>query len=218
MSGMTFVEPLALYLALYRFVNGPGANITFPGTRTNFTYTFTDSCQDLISKSEIYLSVEKPEQANGEAFNIADTDTPGPWSMKWPIVADYFGLKGAGPGENGWEDLEKWWSDHQDDYRRMCKTYRLEYRDVPPSSWIFLKAGFTLLDRDREMCLDKIRSIGFKEELPVGMGHIIALERIAEARLIPSRRALSTSLFSEPSLTKNMDAFTGVEKDGLVNA
>lgn len=201
---MTFVEPLALYLSLYRFVNGPGANIAFPGTRNNFTHTFTDASQDLISKSEIYLSVETPEKANREAFNIADTDVPGPWSVKQPILADYFGLKGTGPREKGWEDLEKWWNDHQPDYRRMYKTYRLERRDIPPSSWIFMKSGFVMLDRDREMCLDKIRDIGFREEYPVGMGYIIALERIAEAKLIPSRHALSTSLFSEPSLTKTM--------------
>lgn len=190
---MTFVEPLALYLALYRFVNGPGASVIFPGTRTNFTYTFTDSSRDLISKSEIYLSVIQPEQANGEAFNIADTDVPGSWSMKWPIIAEYFGLKGIGPGEKGWEDLEEWWKEHQDDYRRMCETYNLEHRDVPSSSWIFVKAGFTLLERNREMCLGKIRGVGFEEEIPVGEGYIVALERIAEARLIPSRRALSAS-------------------------
>ncbi|KAJ6083450.1 hypothetical protein N7467_007585 [Penicillium canescens] len=190
-SGMTFVEPLALYLALYRFVNGPDASIIFPGTKTNFTYTFTDSSQDLISKSEIYLSVIQPEQANGEAFNIADTDVPGSWSMKWPIIAEYFGLKGIGPGEKGWQDLEEWWNEHQEDYRRMCETYNLEHRDVPSSSWIFVKAGFTLLDRNREMSLGKIRGVGFEEEIPVGEGYIIALERIAEARLIPSRRALS---------------------------
>jgi hypothetical protein len=192
---MTFVEPLALYLALYRFVNGPGASVMFPGTKTNFTYTFTDSSQDLISKSEIYLSVVQPDQANGEAFNIADTDLPGSWSVKWPILAEYFGLKGTGPGETGWVDLEEWWKEHQNDYRRMCQTYCLEHRDLPPSSWVFIKVGFTLLDRNREMSLDKIRGVGFKEEIPAGEGYIVALERIAEAKLIPSQRALSTSRF-----------------------
>jgi hypothetical protein len=73
----------------------------------------------------------------------------------------------------------------------MCETYNLEHRDVPSSSWIFVKAGFTLLDRNREMSLGKIRGMDFEEEIPVGEGYIIALERIAEARLIPSRRALS---------------------------
>lgn len=214
---MTFIEPLALYLALYRFVNGPNANVTFPGTKTNFTYTFTDSSQDLISKSEIYLSVVQPDQANGEAFNIADTNVLGPWSVKWPIIAEYFGLRGTGPGERGWEDLEEWWNEHQNDYRRMCKAYQLEYRDVPPSSWIFLKAGFTLLDRNREMCLDKIRAVGFKEEIPVGQGHIIALERIAEADLIPSRHALSTS-YSQSASLKALERAPFMEKAGFVGA
>jgi hypothetical protein len=51
--------------------------------------------------------VIQPEQANGEAFNIADTDVQGSWSMKWPTIAEYFGLKGIGPGEKGWQDLEE---------------------------------------------------------------------------------------------------------------
>lgn len=112
-------------------------------------------------------------------------------------MADHSGIlrpEGDRTGREGWEDLEEWWNEHQDDYRRMCETYNLEYRDVPPSPWIFLKAGFTLLDRDREMCLGKIRGVGFEEEIPVGEGYIIALERIADARLIPSRRALSAHL------------------------
>lgn len=53
----------------------------------------------MIAKAEIYLSVVKPEEANGEAFNITDTATPGPWSMKWPILTEYFGLKGTGQGD-----------------------------------------------------------------------------------------------------------------------
>jgi len=118
-TSMTYVEPLALYLSLYRYINGPGASVTFPGTKKNFTYTYTDSSQDMIAKAEIYISVVKPEEANGEAFNITDTATPGPWSMKWPILTEYFGLKGTGPGGKGWEDIDVWWNGHQEDYRRM---------------------------------------------------------------------------------------------------
>ncbi|EHA22330.1 hypothetical protein ASPNIDRAFT_136740, partial [Aspergillus niger ATCC 1015] len=64
---------IALYLSLYRYVYGYGATVPFPGTPTNYVYTFTDSSQDIISRAEIYLSVVKPDEANGEAFNIADT-------------------------------------------------------------------------------------------------------------------------------------------------
>lgn len=208
---MTFVEPLALYLSLYRYVNGPCARVKFPGTKTNFTYTWTESSQDLISMSEIYLSVIKPHEANGEAFNIADSATPSSWSLKWPVLANYFGLNGVGPGEKGWEDIDLWWNEHQNDYRRMCKSYSLVPRELSSASWVFCKAAFTLLDRDRELSLDKIRDIGFTEELPLGQAHYIAFDRMAENRLIPSREALLTSITPKGSWSTATDFLKWVE-------
>ncbi|KAK2745757.1 hypothetical protein FQN55_006078 [Onygenales sp. PD_40] len=189
-AGMTFVEPIALYLSLYCFVNGRGASVSFPGTQRNFTYTFTDSSQDIISKAEIYLSTTTPDQAHGEAFNIADTATPGAWSIKWPILAEYFGLVGTGPGRDEWGDIDVWWNEHQGDYRRMCEEYKLRGKEILPATWMFAKIGFTWLDRDREMSLDKIRDVGFMEELPVGQGYQVACERMAEAGIIPSSKVL----------------------------
>ena len=191
---MTFVEPLSLYLSLYRYVNGPGARVTFPGTKKNWAYTFTESSQDVIAKSEIYLSVVKPEIANGEAFNIADNATPSSWSMKWPILTEYFGLKGTGPGEKGWEDLDIWWNVHQDQYKEMCTKYGLQMREIRPDTWIFLKAGFTLLGRNREMDLNKIRMAGFEEEWVVGHGFHVAFDQIAKSKIIPARAILSEDL------------------------
>lgn len=187
-SGMTAVEPLALYLSLYRFVNG-----TFPGTNANFTYTHTESSQDVISKSVIYLSVVKPEQANGEAFNIANTTTPKPWCLKLPVIARYFGLHGSGPGQKGWEEVEVWWNKNLHDYRRICKTFGLAPRELPRSSWVFYKADFTLLDRDHELSLAKMYNIGFIAELPLERGHYLTFDRMAEAKLILSLEALVTS-------------------------
>ncbi|KAI9373898.1 hypothetical protein BJX61DRAFT_551884 [Aspergillus egyptiacus] len=190
-TSMTYVEPLALYLALYRYVNGPGARVSFPGTKTNFVYTYTDSSQDIIARSEIYLSVEKPEEANGEGFNIADTATPGPWSVKWPILAGYFGLEGIGPGQDGWGEIDKWWDAHQAAYQKMCDEYGLKKRSIEPATWVFVKAGLVLLDRDREMSLDKIRKLGFTEELPVGQGHCLAFDQMAAEKVIPCRNSWS---------------------------
>jgi hypothetical protein len=126
---MAFVELIALYLALYRYVNGPSARVTFPGTQKNYLYTFTGSSQDIIARPDIYLSVEKPDQANGEVFNTADTATRGSWSVKWPLLSKYFGLEGAGPGPQGWSGVDQWWkNEHQAGYKRMCKKYGLRRR------------------------------------------------------------------------------------------
>jgi hypothetical protein len=192
-TSMTYVEPLALYLSLYRYVHGPGAVVPFPGTQKNFVYTYTDSSQDIITRAEIYLSVVKPEAANGEAFNIADTATQGPWSVKWPILAGYFDLKGTGPGawaeKGGWGEIDVWWNEHQDAYVKMCAEFGLQKRTIEAATWIFVKAGLTLLDRNREMSLDKIRKVGFTEELLVGEGHLRTFDRIAAEGIIPPRSA-----------------------------
>ncbi|KAL4792442.1 hypothetical protein BDV19DRAFT_380816 [Aspergillus venezuelensis] len=190
-TSMTYVEPIALYLSLYRYVNGPGARIPFPGTKKNFLYTYTDSSQDIITRAEIYLSVLEPEKANGEAFNIADTATPGPWSKKWLILASYFGLEGTGPNhaETGkeWGEIDKWWDEHLGEYAKMCEEYGLQERVIGEATWVFVKAGFMLLDRNREMSLDKIKSVGITEELPVGHGHYHAFDQMVLERIIPAR-------------------------------
>lgn len=97
---MTWLEPLALYLSLWRYVNGAGAEVKHIGTLVNFLLTNTESTQDIIARSEIYLSIVKPDEASGEAFNTADYSTPVSTSVRWPIMAAYFGLKGVGPDES----------------------------------------------------------------------------------------------------------------------
>ncbi|KAJ0413622.1 hypothetical protein BJY00DRAFT_296626 [Aspergillus carlsbadensis] len=185
-TSMTYVEPMALYLMLYRYVNGPGATAVFPGSYSHYIHTCTPSSQDIIARSELYLSIEKPEQAHGEAFNTADNATPAPWTLVWPKLCEYFGLKaqGSSPEDKGWKEIDKWWIAHQDDYKKMCEDYGLRPRGILPETWILISAGFTLLDRNRELSLDKIRGLGFTEEYPVGHGYFRVFERLVQERII----------------------------------
>lgn len=181
---------MALFLSLYRYVNGPRATVTFLGTEKNFRHTYTASSQDIIARSEIYLSIEKPDEAHGEAFNTADTATPGSWSVKWPKICEYFGLQGGGPGDKHWNDADKWWHDHQDDYEKMCKEHGLRKRDIPEPTWVFIKAAFTLLERNRDLSLDKIRSLGFKEEYQVGYGYFRVFDHLVSENILPPKEKL----------------------------
>ncbi|PLB36008.1 SDR family oxidoreductase [Aspergillus candidus] len=187
-TSMTFVEPLALYLSLYRYVNGPNAPVPFPGTYKNYTHTYTPSSQDIIARSEIYLSVVQPDKAHTEAFNTADSDTPAPWSTMWPLMCAYYGLKGedAVPGGTSWGGIDEWWGEHGDDYERMCAEYGLQKRGVSEGSWVFLKAAFTLLERSRHMSLEKIRGVGFEEEFPVGHGYWRVFDYLAGEKITPA--------------------------------
>lgn len=190
-TSMTYVEPIALYLMLFRYVNGPGATVVFPGPYTNYIHTYTPSSQDIIARSELFLSVEKPDQAHGEAFNTADSATPMPWTLVWPKLCEYFGLNGEGasPEDKGWKDIDKWWVAHQGEYKKMCEEYGLTPREIPEATWIFLSAGFSFLGRDRELSLDKIRSVGFTEEYPVAHGYFRVFERLVEEKILLSTEA-----------------------------
>lgn len=192
-TGMNLLEPVALYLALYRFVHGPGATVPFPGSLKSFAYTHTDTSQDIMTKAEIYLSVVKPTEANNEAFNVADTATPGPWSVKWPMLAGYFELKGTCPSTDEWGGIDQWWNEHQEDYQKMCEMYGLQRREISESAWIFSKVSLTMLNHNRELSLDKIRSIGFTEELPVGQGHYVTVDRMVNERILPPKSVLAGS-------------------------
>lgn len=184
---MTYVEPIALYLSLYRYVNGPGARVKFPGTYRNFIHRYTPSSQDIIARSEIYLSVEKPDQAHGEAFNTADNPTPAPWSTMWPLMCENFDLEAVPANEDDkeWKGIDKWWFAHQDQYQNMCGECGLQKREIGQASWIFLMAGLTMLQRNRELSLDKIRSVGFTEEFPVGYGYFRVFDHLRSEKIIP---------------------------------
>lgn len=187
-TGMTFLEPIALFLSLWRYVHGEGAEIKFIGTSANYTHTNTDSSQDIIAKSEIYLSVTQPEKAAGEAFNTADYSTPTSWIDRWPAMVSYFGLKGTPPDEGSKTTFpeDKWWEEHRDDYEGMCTEYGLRKREIPKETWVFtLIAGYSLLCRDRASSLDKIRSVGFNESLALGEGYWIGFDCMVTANLIP---------------------------------
>lgn len=49
-----------------------------------------------------------------------------------------------------------------------------------------LAAGHSLLCRNRELSLEKIRSVGFTEEMPMGEGHFIGFDRMVAAKILPS--------------------------------
>lgn len=94
-------QALALYLSLYRYINGAGATVAFPGTDASWKILSNDSFQDLVAKFCIHASLKSESCGNGERYNTADNAKPSSWSAKWPIICEFFGLKGVGPPEGG---------------------------------------------------------------------------------------------------------------------
>ncbi|CAN9434612.1 unnamed protein product [Alternaria alternata] len=110
-------QTLALYLSLYRSIEGEGAKCPFPGTEKSWVNKYNESPQDMVAHFSIHASLN-PGKTASQSFNVGGQEDS--WSGKWPIICDYFGLNGTGPEEGSpqpgayidahkkeWEELEK---------------------------------------------------------------------------------------------------------------
>lgn len=110
-------QTLALYLSLYRFVEGSGAKCPFPGNDKSWVNLYNEAPQDMVAHFSIHASLH-PDKTASQSFNVGGQEDS--WSGKWPIICDYFGLKGTGPEEGSpqpgayidahkdrWQELEK---------------------------------------------------------------------------------------------------------------
>ncbi|KAJ5780611.1 hypothetical protein N7457_005771 [Penicillium paradoxum] len=167
---MTYVELMALYLMLYHYTIGAGATAVFPVPYTNYVHTYTPSSQDIIARSEIYPSIEKPHQAHGEAFDTADNATPGLWTL-----------------DKGRNHIETRFAD-QDGYKRMCEEYSLCPRETSEATRIFLPADFTLLGCNSEFSLDKFGVLVSRSvEYPVAYGHFQVFDHLTQETTFPNK-------------------------------
>ncbi|KAL4868289.1 hypothetical protein BDV12DRAFT_185975 [Aspergillus spectabilis] len=146
---------LALYLSLYREINGAGSEVV------------NDSNQDIIARFAIHASLH-PETTARQRYNIADHAQWSSWSVKWPIICDYFGLRGVAP-ENG---------SGPDPSGRVGNDRSLTV--VP----IFLMGQF---DFDRQIELTKMHETwgDKKEEADAKGTWHTAFDRFRAARIIP---------------------------------
>lgn len=115
---------LALYLTLYREINGEGASVVFPGTTASWSIKSNDTSQDVLARFAIYASLH-PAVSAGESFNVADAAQPSSWSSKWPIICEYFGLKGVPPTEGPGPDPAEYLAVHWDRWLEVQREYNL---------------------------------------------------------------------------------------------
>jgi hypothetical protein len=97
---MNIAEPLALYLSFWKFINGTAKEVPFPGSKESYVHLHSDCSQDQLAKFSIFVSMNDKKTA-GKAYNIASVDYPVSWEMIWPGITAWFGLKGAGPLDQG---------------------------------------------------------------------------------------------------------------------
>lgn len=180
----------ALYLSLYRYINGEGAEVQFPGTEESWKILSNDSSQDLIARFAIHASLNPKECGQGQRFNTADNSKPSSWSKKWPIIASYFGLKGVAPppGGSGPQPSE-YVQQHVAEWKKLEAEHGLVGGRVgnDRSFGGFPYFIMTMFNFDRHMDMTKeLKAWGNrKEEIDTKEAWYTAFDRFRRAKIIP---------------------------------
>ncbi|CAN9479384.1 unnamed protein product [Alternaria alternata] len=144
-------QTLALYLSLYRSIEGEGAKCPFPGTEKSWVNKYNESPQDMVAHFSIHASLN-PEKTASQSFNVGGQEDS--WSGKWPIICDYFGLNGTGP-EEGSPQPGAYIDAHKKEWEELEKKHNLKRGSVDsdithPGFQYFI---MTMFDFDRQMMI-----------------------------------------------------------------
>jgi hypothetical protein len=180
---------LALYLSLYAEVNGKGAEVPFPGTEISWKNKTNDSSQDICAKVSIVASL-KPEISSEQRYNAADNAEPSSWSKKWPIICEYFGLKGTPPPAGGsGPEPAAYLAQHADAWKELEEKHGLVAGRVGNGRSF---GGFpyfimTMLNFDRQMDMTQCHEMmgEYAENLDTQKAWYTAFDRFKRARIIP---------------------------------
>lgn len=185
----SLAQALGLYLSLYAEVYGKGSEVQFPGTEKSYKILSNDSSQDIVAKTAIIASLN-PEESGGKRFNTADSATPSTWEIKWPIICEYFGLKGVAPPPGGsGPHPTQFLAEHVDEWKKAEAKYGLvtgrvgndrSYGDFP----IFIMKMFDF-DRHLDMSLAHAMLGDAKEEVDTKTAWYMAFDRYRKANIIP---------------------------------
>lgn len=176
---------LAIYLSLYAHVNGAGSEVPFPGNEKSWVIHSNDSSQDIVARFSIYASLRPDRAGDGRAFNVCDRSRPSSWSVKWPVICSYFGLKGTGPCE-GSPQPGPYIQEHRDRWIELAQEnrLRLEQLDNDLANPGFQKYIMSLFVFERVMSLEAMREAGFSEEVDEKTAWYTAFDRFRAAKII----------------------------------
>lgn len=177
---------LGIYLALWRDVNGEGAECPFPGTAKSWKALSNDSSSDMIARQTLHLSLNPDKVEKGTGYNVADSKTPSSWSKKWPILCSYFNLEGTGPSPNP-PEVRKFIKEHIDVWHKLEKEKGLQtgHADSPMTFPGFEYFLMTQFDFDRQYDMTKTYETGFTEDRDTLQAWGGVFDRMRKAKIIP---------------------------------
>lgn len=181
-------QAVALYLSLVREIEGEGAEVVFPGTMESWAIQSNDSSQDIIARFAIYASLH-PEVSAGQSFNTADNAQSSSWSVKWPIICDYFGLKGVAPTKGSGPDPVRYTVENRERWLALEKKFGLQTGRVgnDRSFGGFPYFIMTMFNFERPLDMTKMHKAwgSAKEETDTKGAWWTAFDRFRKAKIIP---------------------------------
>ncbi|KAH7000002.1 hypothetical protein EDB80DRAFT_726028 [Ilyonectria destructans] len=182
-------QALSLYLSLYAEINGKGSEVQFPGTEESWKILSNDSSQDIVAKVAIYASLH-PEKSSGQRYNAADSSKASSWSQKWPVICEYFGLKGVAPPAGGsGPQPTQYLADHIDQWKDVEKKYGLVTGRVgnERSFGGFPYFIMTMFNFDRPLDMSQVHEMWgvAKEEVDTKAAWWTAFDRFRKVKIIP---------------------------------
>ncbi|KAL6711301.1 hypothetical protein ACN47E_005832 [Coniothyrium glycines] len=176
-------QTLALYLSLYRAVEGEGARCPFPGTEKSWVNKYNESPQDMVARFSIHASLT-PDKTASQSFNVGGQEDS--WSGKWPIICEYFGLKGTGPEEHA-PQPGAYIAEHRKEWDELERKSGLKKGSVDSdiSHPGFQHVIMTMFDFDRQMSMEASHKAGYTEEIRTAETWKTAFDRMRQAKVIP---------------------------------
>lgn len=177
---------LGIYLTLYKFIEGEGSTVAFPGSGGAYDAKFVPASQDTIAKLSIYASLHPGTMGNGAAYNVGDKKEPTSWSRIWPVACSIFGLRGIGP-QASTEQPTAYIQAHQQEWDKIVHNYGLRagFADNPLLNPFIFGFMTGLMDFDRQLSLEKSHRAGFVEELEEEEAWFTVFQRLVDAKIIP---------------------------------
>jgi hypothetical protein len=179
---------LAVFLSLWKEVEGKESVCPYPGTKTAWVAKSIDSSSDMIARQTLHLSLTLPLSAKGEGYNVADAKTCSSWETKWPVICSYFGLKGTLPPEENPTEVRTYIKEHFETWKEMEKIDGLR-SGIADSELTFKGFEYFLLtqfDFDRQYDMRKMYGTGFEEERNTIQAWGPVFDRMKKAKMIPS--------------------------------
>lgn len=191
-SGFSLALHWAQYLSLYAYNHGirgshksttKSVKVPFPGNKGGYESLFTPVSERSLGRIAIYAALN-PDKCGKKVVNALDNDHPTSFRELWPAIAGWFGLVGVDPSEEDDEALKP--SEYITKYRSL-----FEENGLPKGIKCGVGAGSSQLDSvgwwlsfDRQLSPERLRALGFTEQMDPKEGWLDAFERFRNAGII----------------------------------